>query len=299
MDKTCFVELSGELKMADEEVQALEDDVNACIRKNLSMLPSFYTHEEYEARDSIRKAAKGLKLGGSPLIRVVEIDGIDENACCGTHVKQLKDLQAIKFVSTEKSKNGNTKLHYLTGKRLLQRFNVLEESAKNLTSTLTCGVDQHADAVKGLLQSQKDAHRSMKSLLKSYAAMSANVVNHPEFTNESNIIYQHLPTGNSDFMKHFIREVKSSAINQERIETMDQLMIFVSVGNESTPGAFMIEGPEEAAAALGAKLATLWSAKGGGKRGKFQAKVPVGILNEANVMKGQELAAQLSTRKSS
>ena len=32
-DKTCFVELSGELKMEDEEVQALEDDVNACIRK--------------------------------------------------------------------------------------------------------------------------------------------------------------------------------------------------------------------------------------------------------------------------
>ena len=116
---------------------------------------------------------------------------------------------------------------------------------------------------------------------------------------QTNIIYQHLPTGNSDFMKHFIREVKSSAINQERIETMDQLMIFVSVGNESTPGAFMIEGPEEAAAALGAKLATLWSAKGGGKRGKFQAKVPAGILNEANVMKGQELATQLSTRKSS
>ena len=28
----------------------------------------------------------------------------------------------------------------------------------------------------------------------------------------------------------------------------------------------MIEGPEEAATALGAKLATLWSAKGGGKR---------------------------------
>ena len=73
--------------------------------------------------------------------------------------------------------------------------------------------------------------------------MSANVVSHPEFTNESNIIYQHLPTGNGDFMKHFIREVKSSAINQERIETMDQLMIFVSVGNES--GTFMIEGPKK------------------------------------------------------
>ena len=92
-------------------MQALEDDVNACIRKNLSMLPSFYTHEEYEARDSIRKAAKGLKLGGSPLIRVVEIDGIDENACCGTHVKQLKDLQAIKFVSMNSMNVSSVTLH--------------------------------------------------------------------------------------------------------------------------------------------------------------------------------------------
>ena len=293
-DKSCYVELSGELKMEDEELHLIEKDVNKCIRDNLSMLPSFYTHEEYEKNGNIRKAAKGLKLGGSPTIRVMEIDGIDINACCGTHVQQTKDLQAIKFVNTEKGKDGNTKVFYLTGERLLERSNLLERNAKEITSLITCGVDKHVENIKNLLQSQKEINRNMKNLLKSFAAMSANVSNHPEFNNESsNIIYQHLPSGNSDFMKSFIREVKSS--NVESIRNFEKVTIFVSVGNELSVGAFMIEGPEEVVQALGKELVTLWKAKGGGKKGRFQAKVPINVLNENNISKGQEIALKLAS----
>ena len=280
--------------MEDEELHLIEKDVNKCIRDNLSMLPSFYTHEEYEKNGNIRKAAKGLKLGGSPTIRVMEIDGIDINACCGTHVQQTKDLQAIKFVNTEKGKDGNTKVFYLTGERLLERSNLLERNAKEITSLITCGVDKHVENIKNLLQSQKEINRNMKNLLKSFAAMSANVSNHPEFNNESsNIIYQHLPSGNSDFMKSFIREVKSS--NVESIRNFEKVTIFVSVGNELSVGAFMIEGPEEVVQALGKELVTLWKAKGGGKKGRFQAKVPINVLNENNISKGQEIALKLAS----
>ena len=291
MDKSCYVELSGELRMEDDELQLIEKDVNSCIRNNLSMMPSFYTHEEYEANKNIRKAAKGLALGGSPTIRVVKIENLDENACCGTHVQYLKDLQAIKFVNTEKSKDGNTKVFYLTGERLLKRANILERNAKEITSLLTCGIDKHTESVANLLQSQKDTNRAMKQLLKNFAALSANVANHPEFNNEtSNIIYQHLPSGNTDFMKSFIREVKTCQSNIDSIKHFEKLTIFVSVGNESSVGAFMIEGPEAVVSALGMELVTLWKAKGGGKKGRFQAKVPTNILNESIVLKGQEIA---------
>jgi misacylated tRNA(Ala) deacylase len=37
-------------------------------------------------------------------IRVLEIDTIDKNLCCGTHVQTTKDLQLVKLLKMEKAK---------------------------------------------------------------------------------------------------------------------------------------------------------------------------------------------------
>ena len=39
-----------------------------------------------------------VQIGASGLIRVLEIDGIDKNLCCGTHIKSTTHLQAVKLL---------------------------------------------------------------------------------------------------------------------------------------------------------------------------------------------------------
>lgn len=43
------------------------------------------------------------------VVRIVEIEGIDVSACCGTHVNQIGELGLIKLTKTEKQR-GNTRL---------------------------------------------------------------------------------------------------------------------------------------------------------------------------------------------
>lgn len=67
------------------------------------------------------RATRGLPKDHVGAIRVVTFDGIESNMCCGTHVTNLSQLQAVKFLNTEKSK-GKILLHFVVGNRILKRF---------------------------------------------------------------------------------------------------------------------------------------------------------------------------------
>jgi alanyl-tRNA synthetase len=79
---------------------------------------------------------------GAEVIRIVEIDGYDWVACCGTHVASAAGLRAFVILSTEKYK-GNTRIYFAAGDRALaflkRRFAILQEVAARLgTSAEEC-----------------------------------------------------------------------------------------------------------------------------------------------------------------
>ncbi len=55
-------------------------------------------------------------------IRIVEIEGIEYNACGGTHVAQTGEIGIIKCLKWEKQK-GMARIHFKCGARALQDFN--------------------------------------------------------------------------------------------------------------------------------------------------------------------------------
>ena len=79
---------------------------------------------------------------GAEVIRIVEIDGYDWVACCGTHVASAAELRAFAILSTERYK-GNTRIYFAAGERALamlrRRFCILQEVAARLgTSAEEC-----------------------------------------------------------------------------------------------------------------------------------------------------------------
>ncbi len=57
-------------------------------------------------------------------IRIVAIEGVDENMCCGTHVQNIGDLQQIKLLHAENIKTG-TRLYFVAGGRVLSLLGAL------------------------------------------------------------------------------------------------------------------------------------------------------------------------------
>lgn len=63
----------------------------------------------------------GVVPGNS--LRVVDIEGIDTEACCGTHVDNTSEIGWIKIVKTTRVSDGVVRLYYVAGERAMQELN--------------------------------------------------------------------------------------------------------------------------------------------------------------------------------
>lgn len=79
------------------------------------------------------RAPRGLPRDHVGLVRVVRIEGIESNMCCGTHVNNLSQLQCIKLLYAEKVKSA-INVHFVVGERVLRKLGeiFLREQKMNL-----------------------------------------------------------------------------------------------------------------------------------------------------------------------
>lgn len=62
---------------------------------------------------------KGLPKDVEGPVRVIRIEGQQDNLCCGTHVNNQSQLQCVKLLYAEKSKN-SVIVHFVVGQRVLK-----------------------------------------------------------------------------------------------------------------------------------------------------------------------------------
>jgi Ser-tRNA(Ala) deacylase AlaX len=84
----------------------------------------FQTVEEASAHPHFRSRPNEVPKALNAPLRVMEIEGVDFNKCCGTHLRTTAELQIVSLTRTEKGR-GNTRIFFYTGSRAImamQRF---------------------------------------------------------------------------------------------------------------------------------------------------------------------------------
>ncbi len=120
---------SIELSMPDITAQAIrsvEDKTNEYITRDLPVK----TH--VVSPDEARKFPGVTPPEGADVIRVVEIETVEYNACCGTHVSRLGEIGLIKIIKTEKMGAGQTRAYFKCGGRALRDY----QTKHDIVSTL-------------------------------------------------------------------------------------------------------------------------------------------------------------------
>lgn len=116
-------------------IEEVENYVNNLIYKNISI--NTYTVDENEL--------KGIPLRKKTIvknkIRIVEIEGVDYSACCGTHLNSTGQIGLIKILRVEKYK-GNTRVYFICGKRAVNDYYKKHDIIINLTRDLNCEVNE-------------------------------------------------------------------------------------------------------------------------------------------------------------
>ncbi|XP_078501454.1 alanyl-tRNA editing protein Aarsd1 isoform X1 [Lissotriton helveticus] len=239
-----------------EQVAAIEAQVNEKIRQHVPVHVRVYSVDDPEI-EQVR--SRGLPDDHTGPVRIIDIEGIDANMCCGTHVSNLSDLQVIKLLGTEKGKKNKTNLTFLAGNRMLNYVGRSHATEKALTSLLKTGPEEHVEAVDKLQKSTKLLQKNNLNLLRDLAVLIAQ--NFKSGAEKSQIFCLHRKDGDNEFMNIIVNEIGT-----------EETLIFLTVGDEKAAGLFLLAGPTDMVEKLGPRVAELLEGKGAGKRGRYQGK---------------------------
>uniref|UniRef100_A0A0P6J475 Alanyl-tRNA editing protein Aarsd1 n=1 Tax=Heterocephalus glaber TaxID=10181 RepID=A0A0P6J475_HETGA len=239
-----------------EQVAAIEQSVNEKIRARLPVSVRELSPDDPEV-EQVR--GRGLPDDHVGPVRVVTIEGVDANMCCGTHVSNLSDLQVIKVLGIEKGKKNKTNLLFLAGHRVLKWVARSHANEKALTALLKCGAEDHVQVVTKLQSSVKLLQKNNLNLLRDLAVHVARTLrDSPDW---GGVVALHRKEGDSEFMNIVANEIGA-----------EDTLLFLTVGDEKGPGLFLLAGPPEAVETLGPRVAEVLEGKGVGKKGRFQGK---------------------------
>ncbi|MBQ4898307.1 alanyl-tRNA editing protein [Paenibacillus sp. Marseille-P2973] len=135
-------------ELSSERLVLLEKEVNRHIYLNHE-ITSYFVTDEVAARLPL---VKQPKVTGD--IRIVEIKGVEYNACGGTHVSSTGEIGMIKLLKAERQK-GNTRIYFLCGYRALQEFNESQRILTALAQKFNIGKDGILDRLDKWEQEHK------------------------------------------------------------------------------------------------------------------------------------------------
>ncbi|MBU5321555.1 alanyl-tRNA editing protein [Sarcina ventriculi] len=151
------VDIEGPL--TQEDIRKAEKLANDIIFKNLKVNCFFPSKQELKKLKLRRALPKTNEK-----IRVVEIDDLDINACCGVHPLQTIELQMIKIKGFEKHKQGY-RIEFLAGKRAIDDSFKNNDFIKDVCSYLKSGEQDVINSIKKLSQNFKELTNENKRLV--------------------------------------------------------------------------------------------------------------------------------------
>ncbi|KAK7049566.1 hypothetical protein VNI00_005597 [Paramarasmius palmivorus] len=167
----CYVELPRAISQS--EIQLIQDEANRLVFEGRKV------HVEVEELDwSSEKEAPTLENGravGKALPkdytggvkRVIVIEGVDKNPCCGTHLPSISNLQLFLLPQTESLSRANstsTRLHFLCGPRLIAHLTTTQRLLSETGSILSCGAPLVPERVAQVADERKRAEKRVNDL---------------------------------------------------------------------------------------------------------------------------------------
>lgn len=134
--ETSFIELDAKT-LSQDDLNSVEKTTNELIANAAGVSVKVYDKNDpaLSIGGDVTRATRGLPEDHVGSIRVVTIEGVESNMCCGTHVNNLSQLQCIKLLNIEKSK-GKLLLHFLVGNRVLKKLQACFNREMEFTALL-------------------------------------------------------------------------------------------------------------------------------------------------------------------
>lgn len=194
------VDIEGFFK--EEDILKIEKMCNEIIRENITV--EFLNITKKEAK-KLKIKEDLSKLGDN--IRVVKIDDIDMNLCCGVHMKNTLDLRVIKIKKFEKYKKA-TRIEFLCGTKaieeMLKRENYLNKICKLLSSNEE-GAYKSIENLNNKLNEVNKENRRLEEIISNYEVKE--MIESAEKINNMNVIVKVYENKTMNYMNKIANKI--------------------------------------------------------------------------------------------
>jgi alanyl-tRNA synthetase len=149
-----------------EDIKKIEDLVNKIIDERRKITARYM--DRYEAE---KIYGFSIYQGGVPedkMIRIVEIEDWDAQACFGTHLTNTGEVGGFKIISTSKIADGVVRFEFVAGTRVSEEAYKMEKSLREISEALNAPYDEN---LVSRFKSYIDSYRSMRSIISKYRSI--------------------------------------------------------------------------------------------------------------------------------
>jgi alanyl-tRNA synthetase len=143
--------------LSREELRKVERRVNEVVREDRPVKSYFEARNEAERRFGFTLYQGGAVPGRE--LRIVEIEGVDVEACGGTHCTHTSEVGAIALLDVDRIQDGVVRLTYASGERALDLRDEHEEILKEAARRLGVPVPQLPSGVDRLLAEIEESRK--------------------------------------------------------------------------------------------------------------------------------------------
>ena len=140
-----------------EQLQEIEDLVNAEVRKNIAADTNLMSYDD--AMESGAMALFGEKYGDK--VRVLRLGDFSVELCGGTHVERTGDIGAFKITHEGGVASGVRRIEAVTGQGAMEWIDANQRTLGDLAGMLRSTPDQAAAKVEQLLKRTKDLEKEL------------------------------------------------------------------------------------------------------------------------------------------
>ena len=122
--------------LAEEEIEKIEKEANRIVKQHIPIEKSFYSRNEAEHAFGMDIYQGGAVPGKK--LRIVNIVGVDVEACGGTHLDNTKEAELIKILKSTKVQDGVIRIVFVAGKAAKEEVKDEEGTLVQLEKLLHC-----------------------------------------------------------------------------------------------------------------------------------------------------------------
>ncbi|AEH07130.1 alanine--tRNA ligase [Methanothermococcus okinawensis] len=151
-------------RISRDEIKEIERIANEIVLNNIPVKSTFMSRNEAEQKYGFRIYQGGVVPGN--VLRIINIEGIDVEACGGTHCENTGEVGYIKILKTERIQDGVERLEYTSGINSVMEVSAMEDILINSSEILGVPIENLPKTVKRFFEEWKEQKKIIEELQK-------------------------------------------------------------------------------------------------------------------------------------